>query len=57
MRLLRKRGGELASMPPEVISHLDAGIDILANARTFHKAGIHLVEGRKNGKRRENMSV
>ncbi|MEI6167583.1 MAG: hypothetical protein WCS52_10335 [bacterium] len=31
LRLLRKRAGELASMPPEVIAYLDRAIEILKN--------------------------
>ena len=31
LRFLRKRGGALASMPPEVITHLDEAIGVLKN--------------------------
>jgi hypothetical protein len=47
LRLLRKHGSALASMPPEVISHLDAAIDILKNAHTLQLAGINLIGARK----------
>ena len=44
LRLLRRRSAELKPMPPEVISHLDAAIAILGNARTLQVAGLNLVE-------------
>jgi hypothetical protein len=44
LRYLRKRGAELASMPREVIEHLDAAIEILKNAHTLVAAGLHLVK-------------
>jgi hypothetical protein len=40
------RGSQLASVPPEVISHLDAAIEILKNARTLQVAGIDLIGSR-----------
>jgi hypothetical protein len=48
LRLLRKRGSALATMPPEVISHLDAAIEILKNAHSLDAAGINLF---RTGKR------
>ncbi len=44
LRLLRMRGSQLTSMPGEVISHLDAAIDILKNARPVQMAGLHLID-------------
>jgi hypothetical protein len=43
LRLLRNRGSARASMPPEVISHLDAAIEILENAHTLQMAGMDLI--------------
>ncbi len=47
LRLLRMRGSQLTSMPSEVISHLDAAIDILKNARPLQIAGLNLVDRAK----------
>ena len=33
LRQMRKRGGELAGVPPEVLNHLDSAIAILPNHR------------------------
>jgi len=44
LRLLRKRGAELASMPPEVISYLDSAIEVLKNDGTVKTAGLHLLD-------------
>jgi hypothetical protein len=49
LRLLRRRGAELASMPREVIAHLDAAIEILKNDHTLHAAGLHVIRGGKTG--------
>jgi hypothetical protein len=38
VRNLRQRGARIESMPPEVISHLDAAIGILENAAVLHKS-------------------
>ena len=38
LRLLRMRGAELASMPPEVIAHLDTAIEILKNDHAVQPA-------------------
>jgi len=40
LRLLRERGTKLASMPAEVLAHLDSAIDILKNDRTLKLAGL-----------------
>jgi len=40
LRLLRKRGSALTSMPQEVITHLDAAIEILKNSNTLKLAGL-----------------
>ena len=40
LRLLRTRGAQLASMPPEVIAHLDAAIGLLKNAVPLQQAGL-----------------
>ena len=37
LRLMRKRGSELAGIPRDAISHLDAAIEIVENAQTLHK--------------------
>ena len=42
LRLMRKRGSEIADMPAEVLSDLDSAIEILKNAHTLHSAGISL---------------
>ena len=42
LRFLRMRGAQLKSMPPEVISDLDAAIEILKNAMTLHRAKVTL---------------
>jgi hypothetical protein len=44
LRLLRRRGAQLASMPPEAIGHLDAAIDILTNVRVLKVAGMDRIE-------------
>jgi hypothetical protein len=44
LRLLRKRGRELATLPPEVLAHLDAAIDLLANANALQTAGMELFD-------------
>jgi hypothetical protein len=44
LRLLRKRGSELASMPSEVISHLDAAIEILKNNDAIKIVGIDWID-------------
>jgi hypothetical protein len=41
LRNLRMRASQLASMPAEVITHLDAAIDILKNAQPLAKCGIN----------------
>lgn len=38
LRLLRKRGAELATMPPEAIAHLDAAIEIIKNDQAASKS-------------------
>ena len=38
------RGSQLKSMPPEVISDLDAAIDTLKNAMTPNLAGVYLID-------------
>jgi hypothetical protein len=43
LQRLRSRGAELATLPPEVMPHLDAAIDLLCNARTLDLAGIQLM--------------
>ena len=40
LRLLRRRGEGLAHLPPEVLGHLDAAIEILSNDRTLQMAGL-----------------
>jgi len=50
LRTIRSRGKELASMPPEVISHLDAAIEILENAGKLEVAGLHLLDSSGNTK-------
>jgi hypothetical protein len=40
LRLLRRLGSQLAGMPPEVISHLDAAVEILTNADALPVVGI-----------------
>ena len=49
LRLLRKRGAELASMPPEVIADLDAAITVLDRAKVFQTASFRSL--RISGKR------
>lgn len=44
VRFLRKRGSELASMPSEAITHLDAAIEIIRNALALQRAGHDLTE-------------
>ncbi len=40
LRLLRKRGAELASMPPDVIVYLDKAIEILKNDAVTSSSGL-----------------
>ena len=40
IRLIRKRANELANCPPEVITHLDAAIDVLNNENAVKVAGL-----------------
>lgn len=55
LRLLRKRGAELASMPPEVINHLDAAIDTLKNHNVVKLAGFDMSDQSiKTAWRRQN---
>ena len=49
LRLLRKRGAELASMPAEVITDLDAAIAVLDRAKVFQTASFRAL--RLPGKR------
>jgi hypothetical protein len=48
LRLLRKRGAELATMPPEVITHLDAAIDTLKNHNIVKLAGFRIPDQSQN---------
>ena len=47
VRLLRKRGSELAALPSEAISHLDAAIEIIAKALAAKRAGKGPAVGRE----------
>lgn len=49
LRSVRRRGAQLASMPPEVISGLDGLIETLKNAITVHVAGLHIIGPEKGG--------
>jgi len=40
LRLLRNRGAELATLPPDVLAHLDAAIELLAKANTRQTTGV-----------------
>ncbi len=42
LRLLRRRGAQLASMPPEAISKIDAAVEIIENAIAIQGAGAQL---------------
>ena len=44
LRKLRMRGSQLASMPAEVVTHLDAAIQILKNERTVAQYGLNVLQ-------------
>ena len=54
LRLLRRRGSGLASMPPAAFSYLDAAIEIIQNAQTLQIAGLDLIGVRNPTPRRGN---
>ncbi len=54
LRLLRGRTAELANIPPEVIQHLDAAIQILVNDSALKVAGLDSLD-LQNSKWRENI--
>jgi hypothetical protein len=48
LRLLRKHGAQLKTMPPEVVAHLDAAISILGHTATVASAGLDLIPAPKS---------
>jgi hypothetical protein len=50
LRFLRMRGSQLASLPAEVLTHLDAAIEALKNAVALRLVGIDLSESVAGGR-------